>query len=94
MIQSRDRRRRTDDARDAPRRQDAEADVLQGVDVLHHAIEQVAAVERAEARRGDALEPLVHGDAQVGESTERSVVTDEPLAVAEQAAGEARRTAR
>ena len=84
----RDCRRHTHDPGDAPRRQDAEPDVLQGIDVLDHAVEQVAAVEGVQPGRGDALEPLVHGDTEVSEGTERSVVTDEALAVAEQAAGE------
>ena len=67
---------------------DAQHDVLEGVDVVDHPGHEVAPAEEGEAGRGDRLEPAVDTDAQVGQHPEGGVVPDQPLAVAEEAARE------
>ena len=84
----RDGGRQADDTRDPPRRQHAEPDVLQRVDVSDDSSEQVAAVEAVQPGRCESLEPLVDADSQLGQRPEHAVVPDETLAVAEQATGD------
>ena len=67
-------------------RDDPEHQVLERVDVVDHPGHQVAAAERGQAGRRQPLEALVDADPQVGEQPERRIVTDQPLAVAEEAA--------
>ena len=84
----RDGGRQADDTGDPPRRQHAEPDVLQRVDVSDDSSEQVAAVEAVQPGRCEPLEPLVDAHSQLGQRPERGVVPDETLAVAEQATGD------
>ena len=68
---------------------DPEDQVLQRVHVGDQPGQQVAAAERRESGRGQALEVLVDADPLDGQHAERSVVADQTLAVAEEAPGEA-----
>ena len=88
-------RRDTDDGGDAPRGQDPQRDVLQGVDVAPPTgSSRSPRWKAAQPARGEPLEPFVDASTHVGEDPEGGVVPDEALAVAEEAAGQRRRTAR
>ena len=76
---------RADERRHRERLDDPQDHVLERVDVVDQAGDQVASAEEWQAGRGDRLEPLVDPHAQVGQRAQRGVVADEPLAVAEEA---------
>ena len=77
-----DRRRR--DRRDGVGRDHTQQQVLLRVDVTHEPGEQVAAVERGQARRCEAFEALKDPHPQVSEGAKRRVMAHEALAIAEQ----------
>ena len=74
--------------RDGERGDDPDDQVLQRVDVLDDAGQQVAPPEGGQPGRGQPLEPLVDPHPEVGQQPEGGVVADQPLLVAEEAAGE------
>jgi hypothetical protein len=68
----------------------AQPQVGHRLDVGHDAPEQVAAAERRQPGRRQALERAVRGDPRIGEQAQRGVVTDEPLGVAQHGTADAK----
>ena len=79
----------SDQGGDAEGRDDPDDQILEGVDVLHDAGQQVAPPERRQTGGGQPLQPLVHLDPEVGQQPEGRVVTDQTLLVPEETAGQA-----
>ena len=80
-------RRAPGDERDRERRDDAQQQGLQGVDVVHEARQQIAAAERGRPRGRQRLEAAVDvATRNCVSARERGVVTGEALAVAQQRA--------
>ena len=72
---------------DERRREAAQEEVLQGIDVAHHARQQVATSVAFEAGRHERLEPRVKGHPHAGEQAEGEVVRGKALEVARDRAG-------
>ena len=74
------------DHSDAERGDDPDDQILQRVDVLDHASQQVASAEHGQAGGGQPLESVVDRHPQVGEQSEGGVVAHQSLLVSEEAA--------
>ncbi len=74
---------------DERRGNDAQVEILQGLDVSHDARQQVAATILEEPGRGQRFERGVEPDPQPGQQAEGDVMRDRALQVAEDAAGNA-----
>ena len=61
------------------RRDEAQVDVIHGIDIGHQAIEEIPLAETLQAGGGQGREPLPEQDAQPGEQAEGGIVSDHAI---------------